>query len=165
MKILLAVDNSEASANAVRFVAKLLGRAIAKDDSVTVFHVAATLPDTLIAPGIPQPLGKAYEEVIKDVTARSTAEGEQLLQQQAEVLRSAGIRADQVSTKLELKPTRPESSKVAAALSIIDEMNKGDYEVVCVGRRGAASAHGTFPASMAEKILQQSRGRTVWVVD
>jgi nucleotide-binding universal stress UspA family protein len=94
-----------------------------------------------------------------------TAEGEKLLQQHAEVLRSAGIAVDQISTKLGLKPTRPESSKVAAALSIIDEMNKGDYEVVCVGRRGAASARGTFPASMAEKILQQSRGRTIWVVD
>ncbi len=44
-------------------------------------------------------------------------------------------------------------------------MKKGDYQVVCVGRRGTSSAQGSFPASMAEKILQESRGRTIWVVD
>jgi nucleotide-binding universal stress UspA family protein len=165
LKILLAIDGSDASANAVRFVAELLGRAASKDDSVTLYHVAVTLPDTLLSPGIPQPLGKAYDDVIKDVTARCTAEGKRLLEQQAQVLRTAGIPGERIATRLELQPTRPESSKVAAALAIIDEMNKGDYQVVCVGRRGAASARGTFPASMAEKILQQSRGKTVWVVD
>jgi hypothetical protein len=58
LKILLAVDGSEASANAVRFAAKVLGRASAKDDSITVFHVAVTLPDTLLTPGISQSLAK-----------------------------------------------------------------------------------------------------------
>jgi len=165
VRILVAIDGSEASINAVRFVSEFVGRAKAASDSITLFHVADTLPDTLVAPGIPQPLGTAYQQVISDVTARRKVEGEGLLEEQSEVLRSAGIPNDRISTKLEVRATRPESSKVAAALAIIDEMKKGDYQVVCVGRRGSSSVHGSFPASMAEKILQESRGRTVWVVD
>jgi nucleotide-binding universal stress UspA family protein len=165
LKILLAIDDSDASRNAVRFVANLLGRAGTKDYTITLYHVAETLPDSLLAPGIPQSLGGAYQQLIKEVAAQRKSQGERLLGDQAAVLAAAGIPSDRISTKLEVEATRPESAKVAAALSIIDEMRDGDYQVVCIGRRGLASARGTFPASMAEKILRESRAKTVWVVD
>jgi nucleotide-binding universal stress UspA family protein len=165
LKILVAIDRSEASANAVRFVAGLIGRPKTADDTVTLYHVVDALPGDFMTPGMPQTLGAAYQQVIDDVTARRKETGQKLLDEQAQVLQAAGLPGDRISTRLEIKSTRPESFKVAAALSIIDEMNKGGYQVVCIGRRGASSAQGSFPASMAEKILQGSRGKTVWVVD
>jgi nucleotide-binding universal stress UspA family protein len=165
VKFLVAIDGSPASTNAVRFVAEFLGQTKMTEHSITLFHVTESLPNALLSPGIPQSLGPAYQEVIEDAMARRKAEGERLLEAMAAILRSAGIPSDRILTKLDVESARPESSKVAAALAIIDEMKKGDYRVVCVGRRGASSAQGSFPASMAEKILWEARGKVVWVID
>lgn len=164
MRVLVAIDDSEASANTFRFVGDVLGRT-KPEISITLFHVVETLPDALMAPGIPQPLGTAYQQVIADVAARRKTEGERLLDAQANVLREAGIPSDRITVKLGTRSSRPESVKVATALAIIDEMNAGNFEVVCLGRRGRSSTQGVFPASMAEKILREAKGRTVWVVD
>jgi hypothetical protein len=146
-------------------VAALFGRTKDADDTITLFHVTESLLDANLSADIPTSLAPAYQQVIDDARARLRTQGEELLTRDAEILHAAGIPNERTRTKLESSSARPESSKVAAALAIIDEMNKGDYEVVCVGRRGLASAEGAFPASMAEKIVRESRRRAVWIID
>jgi hypothetical protein len=70
--------------------------------------------------------------------------------------------------KLVVREGRPEARKVVAALAIIEELNRGPYEIVCLGRRGtgaAGTAMSSFPGSVAEKVLRSAQGKTVWVVD
>jgi len=165
VRILMGIDGSPATRKAIRFVGELLGKTGAADVGITLLYVTESVPDENLSPGIPQSLGPAYQQIIDDAKANRKAIGEKLLREQAAALEVAGIPADHISTKLEVSSARPESSKVAVALALISEMTSGNYDVVCIGRRGTTAAEGVFLTSIAEKVLREARGRTVWVVD
>ena len=134
MNVLVAVDASETSVRAVDFVGRMFGAAPPAGLSVTVLHVAH-------------------------------AEGDdKLLASSQDRLTKAGVPAGQIRTRRVVKQSLPEAQRVAAALAIIEEMQAGPYEVVVLGRRGAAAVADTFLGSVAEKVLREARGRTVWVV-
>lgn len=143
MKILVAVDGSTSSERVIKFVANLLQRAKHPDVAVTLFHCS----EGRVEPG------------------KRDDHGEAVLNAQRKTLESSGIPAKCLSIKVDVDHERTDSSKVTAALSIIKEMKRGEYDVVCLGRRGAASAEGAFSASMAEKVLHEARGHSVWVID
>lgn len=138
MNLLLAVDHSEASAKAVRFVAELLGGGSHANASITLFHV---LEDD------------------------SASKCETLVEQHRQALIQSGLRENAVRTKLQPLNAEPAGRKVHAALALIDEMRGGTYDVVCLGRRGSSKLEGTFLGSVAEKVLREAQGKTVWVVD
>ena len=165
MRILIGIDGSPATVKAIRFVSELFGKTRSADLRITLMHVTQSIPDENLSPGIPKSLGTDYQRIMDEAKATRKAQGDKLLQEQSLALQAAGIPSDQISTKLEVSSARPESSEVAAALAIINEMNSGNYEVVCIGRRGTTAAHGVFLTSLAEKVLREARGRTVWVVD
>jgi nucleotide-binding universal stress UspA family protein len=165
VRILMGIDGSVATVKAIRFVGDLFGKANSKDIWITLLHVTESIPDENLEPGIPQSLGTAYQHVIDDAKARRKELGKNLLDKEVATLEAAGIPRDHIAAKLEVSSARPESSKVAAALGIINEMQRGNYDVVCIGRRGTTAAEGVFLTSTAEKVLRESRGRTVWVVD
>lgn len=165
MRILMGIDGSLATAKAIRFVGELFGQSKSKDIWITLLHVTESIPDQSLEPGIPQSLGTAYQQIIEDAKARREELGKSLLEKQVAALEAAGIPHDHISAKLEVSSARPESSKVAVALGIINEMNGRNYDVVCIGRRGTTAAEGVFLTSIAEKVLREARGRTVWVVD
>lgn len=165
MNVLLAVDRSPATANAVEFLGRVLGGTTAKEHTITLFHVVESLPDDFLARvSSPETLAE-YEKVSEDWTFARNSEGERLLDELQKTLAAAGFPESGVQKKLVTRESRPGSGKVIAALAIIQEMQSGDYEVVCLGRRTAAGAEGSFLGSVAEKVLREARGRTVWVVD
>ena len=164
MKILLAIDGSQASREAVRFISEMLAGSRVQA-SVTLYHVIETLPEYLLSRGRDAVAGAAYRQLIDDLTSSRKAEGERLLAEHRQALVSAGLPATALHCKLEIRDALPEARKVAAAMAVIEEMKSGDYSVVCLGRRGTASAEGSFLGSVAEKVLREARGRTVWVVD
>lgn len=165
MKILLAIDPSEASRKAVEFTGKALGPSGGKGCSITLLHVVDSLPDFILTGAKNPQTASAYQQVAKDWSTASRGEGEKLLVQYQKQLEAAGIPNSALSTRLVVKEALPESKKVVAALTIIDEMKSGGFDVVCLGRRGASAASGSFPGSVAEKVLREAQGRTVWVVD
>jgi len=163
VKILLAIDQSENSRAAVQFAAKMLAPHQSKH-TVTLYHVIETLPEYLLLRG-GEANAEAYHHVIDDLTATRRTEGERLLAEQKQAVQAAGVPAVAVTTKLEVRDALPEAKKVVAALAIIDEMKSGEYDLVCLGRRGGTAAEGTFLGSVAEKVLREAGGRTVWVID
>lgn len=163
MKVLVCVDHSDSSRKAVAFVGRVLGTCSASDLKITLFHVAEFLPEFVLTdsaePGLtPRSLAEKWG-------ARARQDGEQLLNEQMSALSGAGIPATALETRLIATDCLPESRKVAAALSIIEEMKSGAYDVVCIGRRGASQLTSSFIGGVAEKILREAAGRTVWVVD
>ncbi len=162
MKVLLPVDRSPASSKAVQFVGKLLaGRG--GQDLVTVFHVAEFLPEFVLT-DLPE-AGLTTRSLAERWATRARTDGEALLAEQKQALIAAGLSADTVQTKLELKDCLPESRKVAAALTIIAEMQGNAYDLVCIGRRGASALAQSFIGGVAEKVLREAHGRSVLVVD
>lgn len=163
MKVLVCVDHSDSSRRAVAFAGKVFGQGAASDLKITLFHVAEFLPEFVLTdhaePGLtPRSLAAMWATRAKD-------DGEKLLGEQKEVLASAGIPAGSLETKLIATDALPEARKVAAALTIIEEMQSGKYDIICIGRRGASQISSSFIGGVAEKILREAAGRTVWVVD
>lgn len=165
MKILLAIDASDASRKAVEFLGKAFGDNAPATLSITLLHVVDSLPDYIMSRSSDPHAAPAFREVATEWTASARNEGEKLIATYASRLTSAGIPGAALNQKLVTKDALPEARKVIAALTIIEEMKTGKYDVVCVGRRGTSAASGAFPGSVAEKILREAMGTTVWVVD
>jgi nucleotide-binding universal stress UspA family protein len=165
MELLLAVDKSDASIKAVRFVSKMFGGNTRNDVSVTILHVIDSLPDFLVQRCADAEAGSAYREVATEWTASDREAAERMLADQKQVLVDAGIPEASVETQLVVKEARPNTEKVVAALAIIEKMQQGSYAVVCLGRRSTSPVGSVFLGSVAEKVLREAQGKTVWVVD
>ncbi len=164
MKILIAVDGSPATDKAVAFAADML-KHNAANASITLFHVVESLPEFLLGRAGGKQSDDVYRRVVGEWEAENKSAGERMLAAQEQVLLKAGLPQKSVTKKLVSRESRPESIKVVAALSIIEEMQQGNYDVVCLGRRGDSGIDSVFPGSVAEKVLREAQGRTVWVVD
>ncbi len=74
------------------------------------------------------------------------------------ILRSAGFTDDTVEVKIQNK-------LVGIARDIIAEAEKGKYNTVVVGRRGLSATAAFVLGSVSNKIVQNIKGCTVWVVE
>jgi nucleotide-binding universal stress UspA family protein len=162
VKVLLCVDRSDASKKAVQFLADLVAPRGTKD-TLTLLHVAEFLPEFVLSDH-PEP-GLTSRSLAERWAAKAQAEGEKVLEQARELCIASGVVAGQVQTKLALKDCLPESKKVAAALAIIEEMQNGDYDTICLGRRGASELALSFIGGVAEKVIREARGKHVILVD
>lgn len=162
MNVLVCVDRSEVSRKLVRRVAEWLGRR-AGEDQITLYHVAEFLPEFLLSEH-PEP-GLTSRSLAERWATRARTDGEKLLQDMADQLIAGGLPAGVVSRKLDLEECLPESKKVAAALAIIREMQAGNYDLVCIGRRGASELSLSLIGGVTEKVIREAHGRSVLVVD
>lgn len=163
MHLLICVDHSPASQKAVQFAAGVLGFGGPSGWRITVFHAAESLPDFVVSD---QPVpGMTPRTVAEAEAERAVSQGNQLLADQRRVLEAAGVPAGNVQVKLSTMDCLPEAKKVAAALAIIEEVKHGPYDVVCLGRRGASKMASSILGSVAEKVIRECQGKTVWLVD
>jgi nucleotide-binding universal stress UspA family protein len=163
VNVLICVDQSDASKKAVKFVAGLLGKSSLPGLTVTLLHIAELLPEYVLsdqpAPGFtPRALAESWAE-------RARSQGQALLDAQQQALLEAGLPAGSVQVKLLTKDCLPEARKVAAALTLIEEIQHGSYDVICLGRRGASQLGSSFIGGVAEKVIRECQGKTVWLVD
>ncbi len=164
MNVLLAVDHSEGSQRAVAFVAEMFKPFGEACPPITLFHVVEALPGYMLSQKSAAG-SEVFSEVAREWQELKKREGEQLLQTTSQTLLEAGLPSAAIQTKLEVEQGLPEARRVVAALAIIEEMKRGDYRIVVLGRRGESGSSGAFPGSVAEKVLREARERTVWVVD
>lgn len=165
VKVLVAIDETPGSQKAVAFAAKLLAGRNDPQLSVTLFHVVESLPDFILAKSGRDSAGSAIWQVVDEWAQTSRTQGEQLLADQSQRLKAAGLPPAQVIAKLCQKECRPEAGRVVAALAIIEEMQQGNYDLVVIGRRGNSAAIPTFLGGVAEKVARAAQGRTLCVVD
>lgn len=163
MHVLICVDHSNSSTKAVQFAAGILGKSAIPNLDVTLLHVAELLPEFVLseepAPGMTQrSLADSWAE-------RSRSQGQKLLDEQQAALQAAGVPAQALHTKLSTASCLPESKKIAAALSLITEIKSGPYDVICIGRRGASQIASSIVGGVAEKVIRECHGKTVWLVD
>jgi nucleotide-binding universal stress UspA family protein len=155
-KILLALDGSEPSMRAARYVADLLGSR--SDALVTLFHVILPIPPSLLEGSV------NYETELKRQRAiwvkdAKTAESK-LFAPAREIFQQAGFTQNQVKAKCRTSVNQPD-----VAHEILLECQKGDYDTVVMGKRGKSRVQTFLTGSVTEKVFRHAKVNAIWVIE
>jgi len=154
-KILLALDNSNNSLRAVKYVANTF-KATA---TITMFSV---LPDPTAACELDGPsLIPIFKENIRtfctiENAKKSAVEG--FMEEAKKTLVKAGFPAKNLSIRIRKK-------KVGIARDIVKEAQQGKYDTLVVGRRGLSSIQQFMLGSVSNKVLHIAKKISVIIVD
>jgi nucleotide-binding universal stress UspA family protein len=145
--IMIAVDESENSRRAVRYVGRLLGGV--SGFKVTIFHVIAEPEEDYF----PDPGEK--EKWIEDYQTRLDT----LMAGYREILIGYGFNPADVSirTKRRYCPSMAEC--------ILSEQEEDRFSTIVVGRRGLSRREEFLFGSISNRVVSHARNATVWVVE
>ena len=152
-KIIIAVDDSRHSKNAVRYAAGI--HEVLKDIEFTLMHVQPTISQYLLDEAKSKP--KAYAELEK-VNRKNAEAALLLLDNYKAQMVAAGI-ADE---NLQLK-TQPRLLGVAK--DILEASLVGHFDALILGRRGLSGLQDMFIGSVSANIVNNSMEIPIWLVD
>jgi nucleotide-binding universal stress UspA family protein len=156
-KFLVALDASEGAMLAVDFMARMVGRSPRFE--VTLFHVVRGFDifhqaTGKAAPRVPDGVWKEqFEKELEQ--AGSAIDG--VFAEATKRLLEAGMEAAQVNRKV----VKGASSRAGA---IVDEVEKGGFDTVVVGRRGLSRVQEFLMGRVSNKVIHLAKDKTVWVV-
>ncbi len=153
MKILIALDESDYAKKVVTYVASTVNPAA----NITLFSVLPTISSRL-EKEIGQPLFSEKVVELKWMVSEGKKKAESTMEECRAILRNAGFSDDTVEVKIQNK-------LVGIARDIIAEAEKGKYDTVVVGRRGLSATASFVLGSVSNKIVQNIKDCTVWVVE
>lgn len=145
-KILVALDASEGSMQAVEYVGTMLGGA---NFEVTLLHAVRTL-------NFLQQIDLSsleHEELLRKIKKNISP----VFNEAKNRLINAGFEPGRVTTKLLTDVDNP-------ADAIVQEAGQGNYGTIAVGRRGLSKVEGFFTGSVSKRILHLAKETAVWVV-
>jgi nucleotide-binding universal stress UspA family protein len=148
MKMMMAVDGSEASLRAVDHLSFMLGGN--EEITVTLFHVTPMLRSYC-----PIDFDEKESDAGKILVRGASRCVDRFFSHARQKFTEAGIRDDQVELKV-VKRT------MDVGKAIVDQIREEDYGTVIVGRRGADEAF--FMGSVSRYVLDRTHGRALWVV-
>lgn len=158
---LVAVDNSEHSLHAVRYVGTVLRDV--PETSVTLFHVLKPMPRGLLEHGgseNPAEEVRLAKELQQEQEKWVRAESEKespILTEAAKVLNQAGFPRERTVLKF--------SHDDRVASNILDEARTGGYGTIVVSRHGSNTKKRLLAAGITDHLLREASGVTLWVVD
>ena len=161
MRILLAVDESEHSHRAVKYVGSLLRRT--PDVAVTLFHVLKPMPRELLEHGgseNPAIEAQLDQQLHNEQEAWIRKEGEsesQVLNKACETLTQSGFDRSQVAFKI--------GHEEDIARNILEEARDGKHETIVVGRHGTSRIKRLFGGGVTDQLLRDAKGFAIWVVE
>jgi nucleotide-binding universal stress UspA family protein len=161
MRILLAVDESENSRRAVKYVGSLLRRT--PDVAVTLFHVLKPMPRELLEHGGSEDpaVEVQLEQQLRneqEVWIRKEGESEsQVLNEACETLTQSGFERSQVAFKI--------GHEEDIARNILEEAQSGKHETIVVGRHGTSRIKRLFGGGVTDQLLREAKGFAIWVVE
>lgn len=151
-KILVAVDGSDQSLEAVRYVSKVLP---AGQVNVVVFHVMAKIPESFLDLKGFSPLQQHISSVGAWQMQQEKVMG-LFMRKAREILSASGFPDDMVETRIQEK-------KTGIARDITAESQAG-YDAVVMGRTGTGALVELILGSIATKIIGKVDHAPVWVV-
>jgi nucleotide-binding universal stress UspA family protein len=152
-KVLLAVDDSAHSRQALAYAARLRG--LVPGLGFTLFHSQPAVSQFLLDEA--RRNGQAMAELAR-VTARNAEAARALLERCRELLVRAGVPDPAVESLTE--PRRQGLAK-----DIIDQAQHGLFDAVLVGRRGVGSMQQMVMGSVSAQVVENSQVIPVWLVD
>lgn len=161
MRILLAVDESENSQRAVRYVGSLLRRT--PDTAVTLFHVLKPMPRELLEhggsenPAAEVQLGQQLRHEQEDWFRKEGESQSHVLKRACETLTRSGFDRNQVALKF--------GHEDDVARNILEEARSGQHETIVVGRHGTSRVKRLFGGGVTDQLLREAKGFAIWVVE
>ena len=160
-RILVAVDDSEHSERALRYVGTLLRDT--RDVHVTLFHVLKPMPPELLEHGgseNPTVEVRLAEELQRDqetwVHTESMMEYP-ILVKALELFGKTGFPLDRVTLKF--------GHEDDIGHTILDEAGSGGYGTIVVTRHGSNGIKRFFGGGITDQLLRDATGFTLWVVE
>jgi nucleotide-binding universal stress UspA family protein len=160
MRILVAIDGSECSQEAVQYVGGLLRET--REVQLTLFHVLKPLPRELlehggsenpnVGAGLSRRLRTEQEEWVK---AESAIEYPILLKA-LEAAVNSGFPIDRVTLKFGYEDD--------VGRNILEEARAGAYGTVVVSRDGRGGMKRLFRNRITDHLLHEGTGITLWIV-
>ena len=161
MRILVAVDDSENSHRAVKYVGSLLRET--PHTSVTLFHVLKPMPRGLLEHGgseSPAAEARLSDQLRRDQEAwiRKEAEAEcPFLIKSFETLTQSGFDRSRVALRI--------GHEDDIARNILEEARNGKHETIVVGRHGSSGIKRLFGGGVTDQLLRDAKGFAIWVVE
>ena len=152
-KILVAVDGSPQSLDAVRYIALNFSKG---DLKVNLMHVLSTEPEPFRDMEKGQLFSKKMRAGQSEWIRREKESAQASLEESREILLKANFREGNVGLILQER-------QVGIARDIIAESSRG-YDAVVIGRQGSSKFRDIFLGSISYKIIQAVGHLPVWVV-
>jgi nucleotide-binding universal stress UspA family protein len=156
VKLLIALDKSEGAWHAVEYVAKTF--AGTPEVEVTLLHILGGLPPAFWDDGhiLSDKERENRQRLIDNWMAEREKDWQGLVSKAEDVLKAAGVGA--VSSRF--KPKYYDEAE-----DIVNEAEEGGFDTIVMGRRGLGKAKSLLLGSITNKVVQNSRGRAVIVVE
>lgn len=152
-KILLAVDDSIHSMNALKYTARL--SPFVRDCTYTLFHVQPIISRFLLDEARTD--FKAKAELDKLIRKNAEHAKRTLEKYKAQMMRMG------IADKCIDVATQPRL--LGLVKDILEHAHKGRYDAIVVGRRGLSRVQKAFMGSVTAKLVEHSRVVPVWVID
>ncbi|MBW1746368.1 MAG: universal stress protein [Deltaproteobacteria bacterium] len=156
MKMLIAIDNSDYAIKVVNYVASAVKPAV----KITLFSVVPTMSSNLekMEKDLQQPLFSEKVVELRWMVDKEKKKAESRIEECLTILRNAGFSDDTFEVKMQEKV-------VGIARDIIAETEKGKYDTIVVGRRGLSATASFVLGSVSNKIVQNIKNCSVWIVE
>jgi nucleotide-binding universal stress UspA family protein len=163
-RILVAVDESEASSRVVSYVATVVGNR--EGFHIRLFHVLAALP-----PGLLEFAGSEKKETEEKMEAEEQAAQARWLEEMEKaaqpvftkaqtILQGAGVPAQAVETQFSTSVNKQD-----VAADILEEARASRCGTIVVGRESFSRLRELFQQHVADELIRKSHGFTIWVVE
>ena len=152
-KILIAVDDSIHSKNAIRYASNMA--AFVKDVSYTLFHVQPMISQYLLDEAEKDRASKAE---LKKIVEKNTEAGNNLLEKHKEQMIKMGVAPQSLDIV-----TQPRM--MGLAKDILRYSHSGLYDSIVMGRRGLSGLQEAFMGSVSANVLEHSNSIPIWLID
>lgn len=148
-KILIALDSSENSQQAIKHVGKMC---LSSDSTITLFHAVRGISISI--------------EGMEDIFPNSYRQ--QLLEDAQQEINSALKLARLLLTKSDISPERITTRIVTGVQSragaILEEAGAGGYGTIVIGRRGVSQVMEFSMGRVTNKLIQTAKEHALWIV-
>ena len=155
-KLLIALDKSDGAWRAVEYVAKTFAQTPGME--VTLLHILAGLPPAFWDDGhiLSEPERQNRERLVANWTAEQEKTWEGLVAKARDLLKGAGIG----TVHNDFKPKYYD-----VAEDIVREAVARGADTIVMGRRGLSAAKSLIMGSVTNKVVQNSQGKAVVIVE
>jgi nucleotide-binding universal stress UspA family protein len=163
-RILVAVDDSEASKRAVTYVAEMLGRR--RGFGVLLVHILSPVPPEFREFGGSEDPGTERQLTAELHAARANwidaaqRAAQPVLERARAILRAARVPASAIDTYC-----APETSGKDVMADILQVARQHNCNTVVVGRESFVGLQELIQPHVADTLIHRSRGITIWVVE
>lgn len=162
MRILVVVDESEHSERTVRYVGTLLREN--REVDLTLFHMLNPLPRQLLEhggsedPAVESQLSEQLRKEREEWFGREEQAEYPILVKARETLGKTGFPLERVTLKFGHEAEN-------AFKNIVNAARIGGYETIVISRHGISGITRPFGGSLPDRLLRETAGLTLWVVE